>query len=168
MGRWLEIFRATLKNEDRGRPSDGAISSHTGATPDLVGVPGVNDWPLPLPLPKLPGVLTPYLPNISGVADFSPVWPDMAPSGDGRNLLKVERSAITLARWILRENAREVHVRRMLREVRLPELRSAEQVKAAAGVLIDINWLRAPVIGFGAQSKVVYPVNPALWVPEAP
>jgi hypothetical protein len=92
----------------------------------------------------------------------------MAPSGDRRNSLKVERSAITLARWILRENAREVHMRRMLREVRLPELRSAEQVKAAAGVLIGINWLRAPVIGFGAQSKVVYPVNPALWVPEAP
>jgi len=50
-----------------------------------------------------------------------------------------------------------------LRQVRLPGLRSAEQVKAAAKILVDADWLRAPVIGFGAQSKVVYAINPRLW-----
>ena len=75
----------------------------------------------------------------------------------------VERNAATLARWILKERPNEVHVRRLLREVRLPGLRSAEQIKAAAKVLVDADWLRAPVIGFGAQSKVVYAVNPRLW-----
>jgi Protein of unknown function (DUF3987) len=77
----------------------------------------------------------------------------------------VERTAATLARWILKEQPNEVHVRRMLREVRLPGLRSAEQVKAAAKVLVDADWLREPVIGFGAQSKVAYPVNTRLWGP---
>ena len=41
----------------------------------------------------------------------------------------VERNAATLARWIVKEHPDEVHVRRMLREVRLPGLRSAEQIK---------------------------------------
>ena len=75
----------------------------------------------------------------------------------------VERNAATLARWIIKERPNEVHVRRMQREVRLPGLRSAEQIKAAAKVLVDADWLRAPVIGFGAQRKVVYAVNPRLW-----
>ena len=75
----------------------------------------------------------------------------------------VERNAATLAQWILKERPDEVHVRRLQREVRLPGLRSAEQIKDAAKVLVDADWLRAPVIGFGAQSKVAYPVNPRLW-----
>ena len=74
-----------------------------------------------------------------------------------------ERNAATLARWILKEHPHDMHVRRLLREVRLPGLRSAEHVKAAAKILVDADWLRAPVIGFGAQSKVVYAVNPQLW-----
>jgi Protein of unknown function (DUF3987) len=74
----------------------------------------------------------------------------------------VERNAATLARWIFKERPDEVHVRRMLREVRLPGMRSAEQVKAAAKVLVDADWLREPVIGFGTQRKVAYPVNPKL------
>ena len=65
----------------------------------------------------------------------------------------IERNAATLARWILKERPDEVHVRRMLREVRLPGLRSAEQIKAAAKVLVDADWLRAPVIGFGAAEQ---------------
>jgi hypothetical protein len=56
-----------------------------------------------------------------------------------------------------------VHVRRLQREVRLPGLRSAEQIKAAAKALVEADWLRTPVVGFGAQSKVVYAVNPRLW-----
>ena len=64
----------------------------------------------------------------------------------------VERNAATLARWIIKERPHEVHVRRMQREVRLPGLRSAEQIKAAAKVLVDADWLRAPVIGFGSRA----------------
>ena len=76
----------------------------------------------------------------------------------------VERNAATLARWIVKEHPDEVHVRRLLREVRLPGLRSAEQIKKAADMLVEADWLRAPIIGFGAQSKVVYAINPRLWV----
>jgi hypothetical protein len=75
----------------------------------------------------------------------------------------VERNAATLARWIDKEHPDEVHVRRLLREVRLPGLRSAEQIKKAADMLVEADWLRAPIIGFGAQSKVVYVINPRLW-----
>jgi hypothetical protein len=74
-----------------------------------------------------------------------------------------ERGAATLAKWIIKVRAKEVHVRMLLRGVRLPGLRSAEQIKAAAKVLEDADWLRAPVIGFGAQRKVVYAVNPRIW-----
>ena len=74
----------------------------------------------------------------------------------------VERNAATLARWIDKERPDEVHVRWLQREVRLPGLRSAEQIKDAANVLVDADWLRAPVIGAGAQSKVVYAINPRL------
>jgi hypothetical protein len=74
-----------------------------------------------------------------------------------------ERNAATLARWILEERPRDVHVRRLQRDIRLPGLRTAEQIKAAAKTLVDADWLRPPVIGFGAQSKVVYAVNPQLW-----
>jgi hypothetical protein len=77
----------------------------------------------------------------------------------------VERNAATLATWIFKERPNEVHVRQLQREVRLPGLRSAEQIKAAAKTLVDADWLRAPVLGFGAQSKVVYPVSPRLWGP---
>ena len=41
----------------------------------------------------------------------------------------VERDAATLTRWILKERPDEVHVRTLIREVRLPGLRSAEQIK---------------------------------------
>ena len=74
----------------------------------------------------------------------------------------LERNAATLAQWIIKERPGEVHVRKLQREIRLPGLRSAEQIKAAAKVLVDADWLRAPAIGFGAQSKVVYAVNPRL------
>src|SRR6516164_2656682 len=50
---------------------------------------------------------------------------------------EIERNAATLARWIFNEHPDEVYVRRMLREVRLPGLRSAEQIKDAANLLVD-------------------------------
>ena len=51
-----------------------------------------------------------------------------------------------------------------------PGLRTADQVKAAAAVLVDAHWLREPTkTVFGQpRSRVAYPVNPALWGPEAP
>jgi hypothetical protein len=51
----------------------------------------------------------------------------------------------------------------MQREVRLQALRKADEIKKAADLLVKANWLQAPVIGFGAQRKVAYVVNPRLW-----
>jgi hypothetical protein len=76
---------------------------------------------------------------------------------------KAELNAATLAQWITKERPHEVHVRRLQREVRLPGLRSAGQIKAAAKILVDADWLHAPVVGFGAQRKDTYPVNPQTW-----
>jgi hypothetical protein len=76
----------------------------------------------------------------------------------------VERNAATLARWIFKEQPNEVHVRTLLREVRLPWLRSAEQIKKTADLLVEADWLRAPaktVLG-QPRSRIAYPVNPKL------
>jgi hypothetical protein len=74
----------------------------------------------------------------------------------------VERNAATLARWIFKEQPNEVHVRTLLREVRLPGLRSAEQIKKTADLLVEADWLRAPAkTVFGQpRSRIAYPVNP--------
>jgi hypothetical protein len=74
----------------------------------------------------------------------------------------VERNAMTLAKWIEREKPEEVHIRHLQRHLRLPGLRNADQIKMAAAVLIEADWLHFPKVGFGAQSKVSYPVNPKL------
>ena len=74
-----------------------------------------------------------------------------------------ERTAATLARWIFEEHPAEVHVRHLQRNVRLPGLRTAGQIKKAANELVDADWLCAPPKGFGAPSKVTYPVNPKVW-----
>jgi hypothetical protein len=83
---------------------------------------------------------------------------------------EVERGAATLARWIIKERPPEVHVRLLQREVRLPGLRTAAQIKAAADALVEADWLRAPaaVTGFGrGRAPVVYLVNPLLKSVEA-
>ena len=74
----------------------------------------------------------------------------------------VQRNAATLARWIVRTKAAEVHVRNLQRDVRLPGLGRAEDIHAAAAELIDAGWLFAPKAGggFQARSKVAYGVNP--------
>jgi hypothetical protein len=77
----------------------------------------------------------------------------------------VERTAATLARWIIREKPIEVHVRHLQREVRLPGLRTAGQIKEAADYLVEADWLRAPAVqtAFGQlRNKVAYPLNPRL------
>jgi hypothetical protein len=75
---------------------------------------------------------------------------------------KQERGAATLARWIVAERTSEVHVRRLQREVRLPGLRTADQIRAAAEVLVEADWLRPPAAGteFGHRGKIAYSVNP--------
>jgi hypothetical protein len=75
-----------------------------------------------------------------------------------------ERNAATLAKWILRTKPREVYVRNLQREVRLPGLRDAQSIRTAADLLVEADWLRPPPDGGQAErAKVAYPVNPALW-----
>jgi hypothetical protein len=76
-----------------------------------------------------------------------------------------DRNAATLARWIMRTRPTEVHVRHLQREVRLPDLRSADDIHAAAGVLIEADWLSPPARGaeFGQRGRSAYSVNPRLW-----
>ena len=78
-----------------------------------------------------------------------------------------ERTAATLARWIVAERPAELHVRHLQREVRLPGLRTAEQIRAAAEMLVEEDWLLppAPGSGFGQRGRVAYAVNP--WLREA-
>ncbi len=73
---------------------------------------------------------------------------------------KEDRDAGALARWIIKTGATEVHVRQLQREVRLPGLRDATAIKAAAEVLEHAGWLTAPTIGKGEARKVAYRVNP--------
>jgi hypothetical protein len=78
---------------------------------------------------------------------------------------ETERMAATLSRWIIETRPREVHVRQLQCEVRLPGLRSAEQIKRGADALVEADWLRPPVPikGFGrGRTPVVYAVNPQL------
>jgi hypothetical protein len=76
-----------------------------------------------------------------------------------------ERIAATLAKWIVKERPAEVHVRHLQREVRLPGLRTAAQIKDAAEVLIEADWLRAPPKGttFGQRVTVSYAINPKVY-----
>ena len=78
---------------------------------------------------------------------------------------KADRDAATLARWIARVRPDEVHVRRLLREMRLPGLRDAAAVHAAARVLVKAGWLQPPPRGSGFQQRgrAAYPINPQLW-----
>jgi hypothetical protein len=75
-----------------------------------------------------------------------------------------ERNAATLARWIVATRPAELHVRHLQREVRLPGLRTADQIRDAAEALVEADWLRAPLPGteFGQRGKIAYPVNPRL------
>jgi hypothetical protein len=76
-----------------------------------------------------------------------------------------ERNAATLARWIHKTRAAEVHVRHLQREVRLPGLKKADDIRAATDVLIEADWLRSPAPGteFGQRGRIAYVINPRLW-----
>jgi hypothetical protein len=75
-----------------------------------------------------------------------------------------ERKAATLARWIVAERPAELHVRHLQRDVRLPGLRTAEQIRSAADALVEADWLRLPAPGteFGQRGRVAYAINPRL------
>jgi hypothetical protein len=73
---------------------------------------------------------------------------------------KADRNAATLAKWIVKEKVTEVHVRHLLRDVRLPGLKTAEDIHNAALVLVEADWLREPPTGAGKRPRMAYPVNP--------
>jgi hypothetical protein len=77
-----------------------------------------------------------------------------------------DRHAATLARWIIKTRAREVHVRRLQREVRLPGLTTAEAIHAAARALIDAGWLTDASkmhVNYQQRGRAVYAVNPRVF-----
>jgi hypothetical protein len=81
-------------------------------------------------------------------------------------LAKEDRNATTIARWIMRDEPKEVHVRHLQRNVRLPGLSNAELIEKAAAVLIDADWLREPEPKPGfvpGRGRNAYPVNPNLF-----
>jgi hypothetical protein len=71
-----------------------------------------------------------------------------------------DRNAATLAKWIVKEKITEVHVRHLQREVRLPGLKTAEDIHKAARVLVETDWLREPPAAAGKRTRMSYPVNP--------
>lgn len=52
-----------------------------------------------------------------------------------------ERTATTLARWIVKAKPDEVHVRTLQRTTRLPGLNTADLIHDAAAVLVEAGWL---------------------------
>jgi hypothetical protein len=74
------------------------------------------------------------------------------------------RNAAILARWILEARPKELHIRHLQREGRLPGLSKAGQIHEAAGVLVTAGWLRPPVPNtcFGPRVRIAYSVNPQL------
>jgi hypothetical protein len=75
-----------------------------------------------------------------------------------------ERSAAVLARWIVNTRPETVHPRHLQREMRLPGLRTAEQIRDAVESLIASDWLRSPdrTQQFGPRPRLCYRINPRL------
>jgi hypothetical protein len=75
-----------------------------------------------------------------------------------------DRNAATLARWIVKERPPDVHVRHLQRSVRLPGLKTAELIHAAADVLVEADWLvKPPRGGQQGRARLVFHINPRLW-----
>jgi hypothetical protein len=73
-----------------------------------------------------------------------------------------ERNAATLAKWIAKHKPAILNARDMLR-LKLPGLRNADAVHAAAVRLIEAGWLAPMAKGEGnGRARADYPVNPAL------
>jgi hypothetical protein len=76
---------------------------------------------------------------------------------------KLDRNTATLARWIKKERPDAVHVREMQRNVRLPQLTTADTIHDACNALIEAGWLGQPAPGgFQQKPRAVYPVSPRL------
>jgi hypothetical protein len=75
-----------------------------------------------------------------------------------------DRNAAVLARWILDAQPEDVHLRYLQRQIRLPGLRNAAEIEAAAEMLVAAGWLARPVPTgrFGPRSRRAYRVNPRL------
>ena len=73
---------------------------------------------------------------------------------------RTDRNAATLAKWIVREKATEVHVRYLQRAVRLHGLKTADDIHEAAQALIAADWLREPLTTPNKRPRMAYPVNP--------
>jgi hypothetical protein len=77
-----------------------------------------------------------------------------------------DRNAATLARWIVKTKATEVHVRRVQREARLPGLGDAATIQGACVVLVEAGWLLRPKVGeFQRRSRAEHLVNPRVLTP---
>jgi hypothetical protein len=79
------------------------------------------------------------------------------------------RNAAGLAHWILRTCPKEIHIRHLQREIRLPDLRTAQQIRNAADVLVAMGWLYPPIPNtrFGPRARLSYLINPRLWLASA-
>jgi hypothetical protein len=74
-----------------------------------------------------------------------------------------ERNATTLARWIWKTRPQEMHARKLQRDVRLPGLKAAEEIHAAARLLVEAGWLVPPKGSGGAgRRRQAYSVNPRI------
>ena len=74
------------------------------------------------------------------------------------------RNVATLARWIVETRQHEINIRHLQRIVRLPDLQTAAQIRAAFDVLVAAGWLSppAPNSRFGPRARVFYCVNPRI------
>src|SRR5258707_8488527 len=73
-----------------------------------------------------------------------------------------ERGTATLSRWIFAARPTELYVRHVQRTVRLPGLRTAQQIKRAADALVEADWLHPPAAGsaFGQPRRTPHATNP--------
>ncbi len=75
-----------------------------------------------------------------------------------------DRNAATLARWIAKTRSEEVYVRDLQRKVRLPGLNTADDIHAAARVLVEAGWLQPPPRGTQkGRARTAYRIKLRLW-----
>jgi hypothetical protein len=78
-----------------------------------------------------------------------------------------DRNAATIARWILADRPDEVYVRHLQRNIRLPGLKTADQIRAAADALVEADWLFPPPPPrsefASGRARVAYSINPRVW-----
>jgi hypothetical protein len=74
------------------------------------------------------------------------------------------RNVATLAKWIVKTRPKEVHVRQLQRDVRLPGLGEAALIHEACEALVEAGWLfAAPAGGTAGRPRAAYEVRSELW-----